>query len=336
MLPDPRQPFTAEQTTQVLDHLLSGTLPSEEGGAFLAAWAARGETGVEVAAVVRALLERATVIPLPHQAFDLCGTGGSGLTRYNVSTTVAFLLASLGVPVAKHGNRGSTQPNGSFDLLEALGVPFQLSPAQQVDLFATTGLCFLFARQMHPAVATVAPLRKAAGGRTIFNLAGPLANPVRPQRQVVGVAQERTAAVLLEALHLLGVQRAVIVRGHPGLDEVSVTGPTQAWDLHQGQVRHLRFDHLHHPGLDHADLPGGQAPENARLFHDLLAGRSPGPLEDMVVANAAVALACWRDLPHLDSRETAAEVREALRQGNAAATFQRHRTMARRLAGLAP
>ncbi len=334
MLPDPSKPLSVGDTAQALDLLLGGTIPVEAGATFLSTWAARGETGQEVAAVVTAMLERAEQIPLSGPAFDLCGTGGSGLTRYNVSTTVAFILAALGVPVAKHGNRGSKRPNGSFDLLEALGIPFQLSPRHHAELFADTGVCFLFARQMHPAVGAVAPMRKLAGGRTIFNVAGPLANPCRPVRQVVGVANERTAQVIITALKTLGTQRAVVVRGHPGLDEISVTGPTHAWDLRNDHAHHLIFEHFHHAGLSHDDLPGGDADENARLFGDIVAGRAPGPLEDMVVINAAVALACWRELPGLEITDVANEVREALRDGRVERTVLRHRRMARRLAGL--
>ena len=334
MLPDPRSPLSPTTVDAVITTLLAGGVPVEEGGAFLAQWSARGETGAEVAAVVRALLARATPIPLPGPCFDLCGTGGSGLTRYNVSTTTAFILAALGVPVAKHGNRGSARPNGSFDLLDALGIPFQLSPAHQAELFTTTGVCFLFARQVHPAVGAVAPMRKAAGRRTIFNLAGPLANPCRPVRQVVGVAHERTAHVVTEALKDLGVDRAAVVLGHPGLDEVSITGPTHLWEVVGGHAHHRIIDRLHHADLDHAHLPGGDAAENALLFAELVAGRAPGPLEDMVVLNAALALACWRELPLATLDALREEIREALRDGRVERTVTRHRTAARRLAGM--
>ena len=334
MLPDPSLPLSDQDTARALDLLMSGSVTTEAGAAFLAQWSARGETGAEVAAAVRTLLDRAVAIPLPGAAFDLCGTGGSGLTRFNVSTTVAFILAALGVPVAKHGNRGSKRPNGSFDLLEALGIPFQLSPTHHAELFSSTGICFLFARQMHPAVAAVAPMRKMAGGRTVFNLAGPLANPCRPVRQVVGVANDHTAQVITEALRRLQVSRAVVVRGHPGLDEVSITGPTHVWDLQGGHIHHRIFDRLHHSGLTHEDLPGGDATENAQLFESVIRGQAPGPLEDMVVLNAAVALGCWRDLPRLDIDDLTAEVREALGDGRAERIVHRHRLAARRMAGI--
>jgi anthranilate phosphoribosyltransferase len=265
---------------------------------------------------------------------DLCGTGGSELTRFNVSTTVAFVLASAGVPVAKHGNRGSRRPNGSFDLLDALGIPFALPPAHLAELQRTTGLCFLFARTMHPAVAAVAPMRKLVAGRTIFNLAGPLANPCRPTRQVVGVTREALAHVVAGALQHLGIERAIVVRGHPGLDEVSITGPSHLWEVANGHTHHRIVEHYHHHGLDHSALPGGDAPENAAIFHRLLTGEETGPLRDMVVANAAMALDCWRGHPHAGNPDTIAEVMDLLLSGRPRETYHAHRRNARRLAGL--
>ena len=220
----------------VLELLTSPALDDATGGALLAAWAARGETAAEVAALVRLLREKSVRVELPAPAFDLCGTGGSGLTRYNVSTTVAFILAAAGVPVAKHGNVGSQRPNGSFDLLKELGVPFQLPPAALARLHAETGVCFLFARAHHPAVGAVARHRKAAGRRTIFNLAGPLANPAPTAAQLIGVAQPAQGPVLAGALAELGVARALVVQGHPGIDEWSVLGPTRWWRPEAGRI----------------------------------------------------------------------------------------------------
>ena len=325
--------LSPESTTSVIDLLMGGTVAPERGAEILSAWSQRGETPIELASVVECLLTRSVKVPISTRCFDLCGTGGSGLTRYNVSTTVAFMLAALGVPVAKHGNRGSQRPNGSFDLLDALGVPFQLTPKQLATLHQETGVCFLFARTMHPAVGAVAPMRKLAQGRTIFNLAGPLANPCRPERQVVGVAKETTAHVITGALTRLGITRAVVVRGHPGIDELSITGESQAWDVAGGRIAPLRIQPaMTHDGLDHGDLPGGDAVDNAKVFHRLLSGEEIGPLRDMVIANAALALDCWEGRATLAGAESLARAAEILASGAARAVFERHRTLANALA----
>ena len=262
------------QTRAVLELLMGGTLSAPDGGALLAGWNARGETGIELAALVRGLLEHATALALPGRILDLCGTGGSGLGRYNVSTTAAFVLAGCGVRVAKHGNRGSVTANGSFDLLDALQVPFQLTPAGHAALLGESGVCFLFARLMHPAVAVVAPYRKAAGRRTIFNLAGPLANPGRPQVQLIGVANWAQAEVLAESLALLGTERAVVVQGEPGIDEVSVSGVTRWIEVRRQGAHHLRthgaYRHAEH--IPYHELPAGTGLDNARHFAALMDG----------------------------------------------------------------
>ncbi len=326
--------MTTDQVRQVLHLLLDRDLNPEDGATLLTRWTARGETAGELAALVEELLARAVPIPITGPSMDLCGTGGSELTRFNVSTTVAFILAAAGVPVTKHGNRGSRRPNGSFDLLDALGVPFMLTPAQLAEIFAATGLCFLFARNLHPVIGAMAQIRKLVPGRTIFNLAGPLANPCRPTRQVVGVTRESTAHVIAGALTLLGVERGIVVRGHPGLDEVSITGATHLWEVAGGKTHHRIVEHFHHHGLDHAGLPGGDAPENATHFQRLLNGEETGPLHDMVVANAALALDCWRGAAHPGGDTAISEVRSLLGSGAVATFYAHHRRAARAIAGL--
>ena len=318
----------------VLHLLLDGEMVPTDGAALLTAWTARGETAGELAQLVEELLKRATPIPIHAPCMDLCGTGGSELTRFNISTTVAFVLAAAGVPVVKHGNRGSKRANGSFDLLDARGIPFQLTPVQLAQLFHDTGLCFVFARSIHPAVARVAPMRKLVHGRTIFNLAGPLANPCRPTRQIVGVTNESTAHIVAGALSLLGVERALVVRGHPGLDEMSITGPSHLWEVAGGHTHHRIVEHFHYHGLDHASLPGGDALDNAALFAKLLQLQETGPLLDMVLVNAALALDCWRSTHHPGNSETIEEVRDLITSGRAWATYQHHRRIARSVAGL--
>ena len=322
------------ETTAVLDLLMDGSLSPEHGATLLVDWAQRQETGLELAAVVTALLARAVSIPSSTRCMDPVGTGGSGLTRYNISTTTAFILAAAGVPVAKHGNRGSARPNGSFDFLDALGIPFLLPPAAIARLLEETSVCFLFARTLHPAVAAVAPYRKIAAAkvkRTIFNLAGPLANPCRPIRQLLGVADIRTAEVVTAAMLALDTERTVVVCGHPGLDEVSIVGPTQVWDVRQGTVSHRVLDSTLGYPLTHAELPGGDAPVNAELFHRLLAGTETGPLLDMLLINAGAALDCWADRPIHGQGTGRDQAHSLLVSGQVKKIFEKHQTLARQL-----
>ncbi len=327
--------MTPAQTQVVMHHLMDGSLTPERGAEILVAWSERGETGSELATVVECLLAKAVAVPIPG-GMDLCGTGGSGLGRYNVSTTAAFVLAAAGIPVIKHGNKGSKAPNGSFDLLETLGVPFQLPVTQLIKLQAETGVCFLFARAVHPAVAAVAPARKLAAGRvrrTVFNLAGPLANPCRPRRQIIGVTDESTAHVVADAIQRLGSERALVVRGHPGIDEVSITGPTHVWDIRGGKIHHVIVERIHQHGLDHAHLPCGDSIANAATFHRMLSGEERGPLLDMVCANAGAALDCWHDRKVLSDSVGFDHAKELIASGKAKTAFVRHLTLAKELAG---
>lgn len=327
--------MTSEQTQVVLRHLMDGSLTPEHGAEVLIAWSERGETGSELATVVETLLSKAVHVPIPG-GMDLCGTGGSGLGRYNISTTTAFVLAAAGIPVVKHGNKGSKMPNGSFDLLEALGVPFQLPVSQLVKLQAETGVCFLFARAVHPAVAAVAPARNLASARvkrTVFNLAGPLANPCRPKRQLIGVTDERTAHIVADAIKHLGTERALVVRGHPGIDEVSITGPTHVWDVQGGHCHHSIVERIHQHGLDHAHLPAGDALHNAAIFYRILSGDERGPLLDMVCANAGAALDCWHGRKVLSDSVGFDEAKALIASGKVKAAFTRHLTLAKQLAG---
>lgn len=323
--------MTAEETVHVLELLTSATLDENEGGEILKAWAGRGETGVELAATVRHLKQHAVQVPVEQECFDLCGTGGSGLSRYNISTTVAFLAAAAGVPVAKHGNRGSHAPNGSFDLLERLEIPFDLSPEKEAQLLAGTGLCFLFARTHHPTVGKVVPYRKVAGRRTIFNLAGPLANPAKIKHQIIGTVDEATALVVSDALHELQSEGALVVWGEPGIDEISVTGRTGFFSVGPQGREAGTFETPTHPGLAHEDVPGGNAEENAKLFMNLLEGKEEGPLLDMLCINAGAAIDLWKGKPPSYEGDGAKMARTLIADGSALATFEAHRSFAQKL-----
>ncbi len=320
------------EAASFLELLMSGTLAEADGAALLVSLAERGETGPEVAAFVKGLRSHAVQCQFDKTCFDVCGTGGSGLTRFNISTTVSFICAAAGIPVAKHGNRGSRRPNGSFDLLDVLGIPFELNADQLKQLMDESGLVFFFARTMHPAVGKVVPYRKAAGRRTIFNLSGPLANPTSLSHQIIGTTNEGTAGVLAEALQLSDIKRACVVWGEPGIDEFSVTGRSDYFIISGDNKEQKSIDNPLHPGLDHSALPGGDAEENAKIFHALLSGEETGPLRDMLLLNAGAALDIWNDRDIDPNGAGVSDATELLSSGAALAAFEKHKAAAIKIA----
>lgn len=325
--------LTAAEAQEALDAITGQKLSPEAGADLLVAMRNRGETALELSTFVRGLVAKAMPVDLGREVMDVVGTGGSGRARYNASTTACFVLAAAGVPVAKHGNRGSNHANGSFDLLEALGVPFQLPPGGHRRLLQESGLCFIFARQAHPAIGAAAPMRKLAAARvpgTIFNLAGPLANPARPARLLLGCARPAQGPLLADTLRLLGTRRSFIASGHPGIDEMSVTGPTHLWEVTATGIGQREVT-APHPAPDEALVTGGDCTANAATFHRLMDGQERGPLLDFVVANAGTALALWRDLP-ADDPGCRDEARELIASGRAKAAFEHHRQAAKAIA----
>jgi anthranilate phosphoribosyltransferase len=281
--------------------LLSDQVEDEAKAAFLTALHQKGESAEEIAGFVELLMERA-IVPLidpaemPGPMIDVCGTGGDGLSFFNVSTTIMFVLAAGGVTVVKHGNRSVTSICGSADVLEELRVPLQLSPEELQECVKRHGLGFLFARQYHPAFRAVAKMRERLARektRTIFNLLGPLLNPVRPPRQLIGVFAPRLTSVFAEVLRRLGRARAWIVHGlaedTDGMDDISVCGPTTIAELENGRITSAILD-TQWLGLSRyplEELRGGDAKENAVTLEGILSGEIKGAKREMTVANAA-------------------------------------------------
>ena len=285
--------LTAAEAEAVFDRVMQGAASDIEVAAFLTALRVRGETPAEVAGGVRAL--RRAMIPLDlgeTAAVDTCGTGGGGFTTFNISTAAAIVAVAAGARVAKHGNRSFTSRCGSADVLERLGVPVDLAPDDARRCFAATGFVFMFAPAHHPAMRHVAPVRKALGVTTIMNLLGPLANPARVRRQVVGVARPDLQPLVARTLLELGHERALVVHGEPGLDELSPVGVTRVVRLEAGELD--SFD-IHPadfgwPGFDADYLAGGEPDENAARIERILAGEEGGGARAAVCLNAAAAL----------------------------------------------
>lgn len=276
-----------------IDHVMSGEAAPAQVGAFLAALRMKGERPVEIAAAARCLrrLARPLHVAEGPPLVDTCGTGGDGLDTPNISTMVALVAASGGLRVAKHGNRSVSSKCGSADLLEALGVALEPSDEKVAGALETTGITFLYAPRFHPAMRHAGPIRRALGVRTLFNILGPLANPLAATRQVLGVFDPALTAVLARTLADLGVARALVVHGDDGMDELTTTAWTRGHELDHGEVRPFTLDPatlgIEPPAP--ADLRGGGPEENAAIARELLAGKSNPGLRDLVALNAGAA-----------------------------------------------
>jgi anthranilate phosphoribosyltransferase len=317
------QPLSAADTKRLFDAIFTGRLGEEEIIAYLSATADRKPTVDELVGAVTSMRQHMRSLTVPDQAIDLCGTGGDGLGTLNISTAVSFVVAACGVPVAKHGNRSASSRSGAADVLEALGINIGLEPDRIAPVLKEAGLAFLFAQTHHPAMKYAGSARKQIGRRTIFNLLGPLANPGRVKRQLVGVFSSDWLVPYAEALKALGSERAWIVHGRDGLDEVSISGPTQIAILDQNTVTTGEIT-PEDAGLGRwplADITGGDAAHNARALKQLLEGDAPGAYHQIVLLNAAAALIVAGKAQHL--REGAQMADEALRSGRAHAAFNK-------------
>ena len=288
-----REDLTQAEAAALLDALLGEEATDARIAAALVALASKGETEAELAGFAETMRARSARVATRHARFvDTCGTGGSPAKTFNVSTAAAFVVAACGLPVAKHGNVGVTSKSGSADVLRALGVKLELEPDRVEAIFDAIGICFLFAPLHHAATRRVAMVRRELGVRTIFNLLGPLTNPAGAPFQVLGVSHEAACEKVARALARLGIERAWIVRGSDGLDEITLAGPTVVHEATPAGVE--RFELAPEDfGLARSPLDsvrGGSAEENAALIRDLLDGRRGGPARDLVLLNAAASL----------------------------------------------
>ena len=270
--------------------MLDGEMADGEIAAILTQLHQRGETAEEIAGAVLAMRARMKRVAAPEGAIDVCGTGGDGQHSVNVSTAVALVVAACGVTVAKHGNRAASSLAGGADTLEALGLNLRRASEMAEETLPDLGIAFLFAQAHHPALARLAPIRKALGHRTIFNQTGPLANPAGVTRQLVGVAHPNLIALYRDAMRLLGTEAAMVVSGEEGLDELSIAGPshiaTIGLERFAGEIAPLDTGLMPH---DLSTLRGGDAVFNAVALRNMLLGE-PGAYRDAVLLNAAAAL----------------------------------------------
>jgi anthranilate phosphoribosyltransferase len=289
------RPLSIDEAEAAFTEVMEGRASPVQMAALLVALRVRGAVADELAGGVRAMRAAMVEVPTPHRAVavDTCGTGGGTLTTFNISTAAALLAAGGGVMVAKHGNRSFTSRCGSADVLEALGVRLDLSPEEESRVLDEAGIVFMFAPLHHPAMRHVAPIRRELAMPTVMNVLGPLTNPARAGRQVVGVADPSLLELIADTLRVLGHDRAMVVHGEPGLDELSPLGPTRILQLSDGSVSDWSFDpreQLGWPEFRPEELAGGDREENAAMVAGVLRGELHGAPRAAVVLNAAAAL----------------------------------------------
>jgi len=284
-------PLGAEEAEAAFAAMLDGAVAEEEIARFLVELSDRGETSAEIVGAARAMRARMIPVAAPANAIDVCGTGGDGLHTLNVSTAVSLVVAACGVPVAKHGNRAASSKSGAADTLEALGLNLDRAVETAEATLTDLGICFLFAARHHPTMGRLMPLRRKLARRTIFNLMGPLANPARVGRQLVGIARPAYVPIYAEAIRQLGTEKSFIVSGDEGLDELSLAGGNELAVVQGGAVLMQRVCSAD-AGLMQAPVEairGGDPAHNAAALRALLQGE-PGPYRDAVLFNAAAAL----------------------------------------------
>lgn len=283
--------LTRSEMRRAIDLLLDNAAAENEIEEFLLSLKARGETVDEIVAAAEAMRAKALRVNAPAEAVDTCGTGGDGADTFNISTAAALIVAGCGLPVAKHGNRSASSRSGSSDVLAALGVNLSPSVAIIERCVREANVGFMFAAYHHRSVAHVAAVRKKLGVRTIFNVLGPLANPAGARRQLMGVYDRMLTGVIAEALGALGAERAWVVAGADGLDELTTTTFSYVSEVDHGVIRHFKVA-PEDAGLPRAaaqDLKGGDPQENAMALRKLLEGEQ-GPYRDIAVLNAAATL----------------------------------------------
>jgi anthranilate phosphoribosyltransferase len=291
-----KQDLTYDEAYAVMNEIMGGETTPTQNAAFLAALSTKStkaETTDEIAGCAAAMREHAlTVDGGDMDTFEIVGTGGDGAHSFNISTTAAFVAAAAGMKVSKHGNRAASSKSGTADCLEALGVNIDLSPEKCVEMLESAGFCFFFAQKYHTSMKYVGPIRKELGIRTVFNILGPLTNPIRPKRQLLGVYDESLVEPLARVLTSLGVKNGMVVFGREKLDEISAAGPTLVCEFKDGEYKtyDITPEDFGFARCTKEDLVGGTPEENAAITRDILSGKEQGPKRTTVLMNAGAAL----------------------------------------------
>ena len=287
-----KENLNEEEAYSSVNEIMKGEALPSQIGAFLVGLRMKGETVGEITGSARAMRDNASIVKLESEyVIDTCGTGGDGSKTFNISTAVAIIAAAAGVKVAKHGNRAVSSSSGSADVLQELGINIDVEPEKAKKLIDEKGMAFLFAQKYHSAMKNVGPVRKELGIRTVFNILGPLTNPAFVKGQVLGVYSKDLTHTLAEVLLKLGSEKAMVVHGGDGLDEITTTTTTYVSEIREGKVidYEIEPEKLGIPLAKVEDIKGSSAKENAGIIIDILKGKR-GPKRDIVVLNTAAAL----------------------------------------------
>ena len=326
--------LSAGEAERALEEIMEGAANPAVTAALLTALRVRGESVGEIVGFARAMRRFAQKVEAPEGVVDTCGTGGDAKGTINISTAAAFVARGAGVIIAKHGNRAATSQAGSADVLEALGAEIGLEPWEVGRCIEEVGIGFMFARSHHPAMRHVVPVRAELPFRTVFNLLGPLTNPAGAERQLVGVFDGDYVRPVAEALKDLGAEKALVVHGADGLDEITVTGPTLVAEVSDGSITEYKISpeqfgfSRHDPG----GLLGGDAHLNARVLKDVLSGEEEGAARDVILLNAGAAVYVSGRAKTLE--ESVRLAGESIESGAATEALESFVRATRRLAGV--
>lgn len=282
-----------EEAKKSMEEIMTGQVSDIKLSSWLTALRIKGETAAEIAGCASSMREHATTVPCNDpNAIDVVGTGGDGTHTINISTTAALVAAGCGITVAKHGNKSVSSKSGSADVLDSLGINIDITAEQMADCLNNVGIAYLFAPKLHPAMKYAMPVRKELGIRTIFNILGPLTNPAKVDRALLGVYSQDLAKIIAEAALNMNVKKFLVVHGADGVDEISITGNTKVFEVANGKIEEY-FINPEQFGINIAtlaDIKGGTPEENAEFTRQILGGKLSGPMRDVVILNAAAAI----------------------------------------------
>jgi anthranilate phosphoribosyltransferase len=311
-----RQNLSYECAEAVMDEIMEGKASEIQMAAYLAAMSVKGETIDEITASAAGMRKHCVRLLHDMDVLEIVGTGGDHSNSFNISTTSALVISASGIPVAKHGNRAASSKTGSADVLEALGVDITIPPEQSVHILKTINICFLFAQNYHISMKYVAPVRRELGIRTIFNILGPLANPAGANMELLGVYEPELIEPMAKVLCNLGVKRGMVVHGHDGFDEISLSAPSTICEVRDGFIKTFEIEPEQF-GLERCkkeDLLGGSPEENAKITWDIISGVK-GPKRDAVLINSAAAIHIAK--PEVSIKDAVAIAAETIDSGKA-------------------
>ena len=327
-----KQNLNYDEAKAVMEEMMDGTATQAQMGGFLMALSMQGETIEEITAFATVMREKGVKIKPERAVIDIVGTGGDQVGTFNISTTSAFVVAAGGVPVAKHGNRSVSSRSGAADVLEKLGVQVALSAQQNEEVLNKTGICFMFAPVYHSSMKYAAPVRKELGVRTVFNILGPLSNPAGATMQLLGVYDKKLAEPMANVLANLGVTRGVAVCGEDGLDEITLTGETDVYEIRFGEITSYTImpEQFGLTRCPLSELIGGTPEENAQITMDILTSKETGPKRDVVLLNAGMSL--YLGIDGITLADGIQMAKELIESGKALAKYEEFRDATREAA----